>query len=456
MNIKQSNKWITKWWGMWLVFFLYTAAAGAFVQLVLLPFLLPGMHYGHGLFVPDSTGFHQVAKQQAAAMMKYGWKAWQLRPNNFYPAGIASIFYYLWYPEPISLIPFNAVLHATAGCLVFFLLFSFVQDRIAAFGGAALFVLNPASLEWTSQIHRDGTFILGNLLVLSAWLLVLKGIDEEKWRKFIYSVFIFFIGASLMSVVRPYWGQVVEVACACLTAVIFFQLIVSLGKDASKKIHHVAAVLVVSFMLVMQIVLAEKNKVEFAPPVIQAWDDAVAMMAQKGKQHEIEWRFSPFIPRYIESKLYILAQVRWAAATMGGGSLIDPEVEFESSNDFLLYLPRSLEVGFLSPFPSMCFSPGKTAGTTAGRVVLGILTMFFYICIAFFVRSLRMYWKNRNFWLVVLYSIFGVLVFTYTYPNVGVLNRLRYCFYMTIVSAGFAVMTERFMKSRESRRRDIV
>ncbi len=450
MNLKQVEKWMTTWWGMWLFFFVYTAAVAAIIQLVLLPHFLTRMNYGHGLFVQDSAKFHRVALQQASDMMKYGWSAWQLSPGpKGYPAGLASIFYYLWYPEPFSMIPANAVLHATAGCVVFFILSSFLHfDRTAAFGGAALFVLNPASLEWASQIHRDGTFILGNLLVLSAWLLIMKGIKEEKWRFFICAGLAFVPGTTLIWASRNYWGQVVAVVCAVLIAVIFFHMIVSLHRRSSRVIYHIAAVLLLCIMLVTQTALLDK----FAEGTVRQWDEAAEMIAKKGQQHEIEWRFSSIMPRYIESKLYILAQVRWGVSATGGGSVIDPEVNFESSEDYLLYLPRALEVGFLSPFPSMWFSPGTTPATTAGRAVLGILTMFFYICIAFFVRSLLICRKNRSFWLVVLYSICGVLVFAYTYPNIGTLNRFRYCFYMTIVSIGFTSAIQDFTRWRQTDR----
>ncbi len=431
---------------MWLAFFLYTAATAAFVQLILLPYLLPGMHYGHGMFVKDSWGFHYLARDQAAAMIKFGWKAWRLCPAfNYFPVGIASIFYYLWYPEPFSLIPFNAVLHASAGCLVFFLISSFVKDRIAAFSGAALFVINPASLEWTSQIHRDGTFILGNMLVLSAWLLVLKGIEEEKWRAFTYAPFTFFLGAIMIWAPRPYWKYVVTIACIALAATMFIGMMMAWFKGSSKKFCYAAAFLSVCLMLVMQQSLGYFDK-DYKPA--ERWDSADAGLTTPGEQHSVKWRFTPYVPKYVESKLYVLAVSRFKSAAHIAGSNIDSGVNFEAATDFITYLPRALQIGFLSPFPSMWFTPGSSTGTTVGRAVLGVITMFFYMCLVFFCWSILSYGKNRNFRLIVLYCTFGLLVFTYVQPNIGTLVRFRYGFYMPIVSIGFAFMVEKLIRPR--------
>ena len=434
---------------MWLVFFLYTAVAAFFVQLVLLPYLLPGMHYGHGLFVLDSTGFHQEAQEQAAAMMKYGWKAWHLRPYANYPAGVASIFYYLLYPEPFSLIPFNAALQATAGCFIVFLLLSFLENRIAALSGGVLFVLDPTSLAWTSQIHRDGTFILGNLLVLSAWVLILKGIKEGNWRKFTYSIFIYLAGIMAIWAPRPYWTDVVSVACAILILVMFICMLAAWCKGASGKAWYAAAFLSLCLMLVLQQPFRYTEKALQSP--LQDWDEAGETFSKTGEQHSVEWHFNPYVPKYIDFKLYIISQCRFHVTLRPAASSIDNDINFESAADYLPYLPRALQIGFLSPFPSMWFTQGSSAGTTVGRAVLGIVTLFFYFCIAFFVLSLHAYRRKPIFWLIVLFCTYGLLVFTYVYPNIGTLVRFRYCFYMTIVCIGFAFMVEKLIYSRKAK-----
>ena len=127
ITIETINRLFTTWWGLWIIFFIYTSLMALIVQFIL-PQVLPKVFWAHGLFVPDSTGFHQVAVQKAVEIAQKGWGAWELRPQNQYPAGVTSIFYYLWKPEPYSMIPFNAVLHATAGCLVFFFFVVFYEE----------------------------------------------------------------------------------------------------------------------------------------------------------------------------------------------------------------------------------------------------------------------------------------------------------------------------------------
>ena len=132
--IETIRRLFTTWWGLWIIFFIYTSLMATIIQLVL-PQVFPKVFLAHGLFVPDSTGFHQIAARKALEIAEKGWVAWELRPQiqypagvPQYPAGVASIFYYLWKPEPYSMIPFNAALHATAGCIVFFLLTSFMSS----------------------------------------------------------------------------------------------------------------------------------------------------------------------------------------------------------------------------------------------------------------------------------------------------------------------------------------
>ncbi len=490
-----------KWWAIWIAFFVCTALLATVVQLIIMPYVLPSMHYGHGLFVPDSTGFHQIAQDQAKAMMNSGWKVWKLKPKNFYPAGIASLFYYLWCPEPFAVIPFNAALHATSGCIIVFLLSFFVKGRITALGGAALFVLNPASLEWTSQIHRDGTFILGNLLILSAWLLLFQAAEDGKWRNNLYSFLAALSGTLCIWVSRPYWIQVVEVACVFMIAAMIVLLAMAWFNKSLFRYRLIATVIMGVLMLGMQVLFVDKStsftekfeteeargerielrvtkkdaivtigefkgrfipggapsglsgneKMSEEPLPARVIGEGPRILITHGKftgitmPLTIVWNFSPLIPDFIESKLYGMAVYRLSSTLSGGKSLIDPEIQFNSFLSYLYYLPRAVQIGFLSPFPSLWFEPGRTVGTSIGRIILGIVTVFFYICLVFFVWGLSTCGKNYLRWIIISYCTYGLLVFTYAYPNVGTFLRLRYGFYMTIVSIGFAFAIQLFL-----------
>jgi len=207
-----------------VIFFIYALCVGVLVQCYLIPTVFPHFNLGDGLVVFDSTGFNQMAKIKAAEILEKGWSVWELRPQGQSPAGIASIFYALWTPKPYSLLPFNALVHALSGCLVLWFLRHYFSWKPALLG-ASLFILNPAALEWAAQIHRDGIFILGNLLVLACLMQLENGLRLGKKRALAWGLICGLIGTTLVWVARTYWVQVVTVIfflCACLIGVHFW------------------------------------------------------------------------------------------------------------------------------------------------------------------------------------------------------------------------------------------
>ena len=115
-----------------------------------------------------------------------------------------------------SLLPFNALVHALSGCLVLWLLLIFSHG--SPLYSAALFVINPAAMEWVAQIHRDGVFILGNLMVLASIAQLLDGLKSANIRTMARGLdFAGLAGTLLVWVARPYWIQVlIVIVLLCL------------------------------------------------------------------------------------------------------------------------------------------------------------------------------------------------------------------------------------------------
>ena len=206
-------------WGM--AFFVYSLCASAVIQLYVVPQVFPQFNLGDGLIVPDSTGFNEIAKVKSMEIIEKGWGAWELRPHRYSPAGIASIFYTIWVPRPYSLLPFNALVHALSGCLVLWILRHFFSWQSASFGGS-LFVVNPAALEWVAQIHKDGVFILGNLMVLVCLMQMGEGLKRSKAGGIAWGFLWGLLGTFVVWVGRPQWPQVLFVSvflCTCLIGV---------------------------------------------------------------------------------------------------------------------------------------------------------------------------------------------------------------------------------------------
>src|SRR5690348_7918500 len=69
-----------------LLAFAVALAVGLFIQLVLLPYILPGLHAGHGLLRGgDWIGFHEDGLALAQQIAQHGWQAFELRPRGQAP-----------------------------------------------------------------------------------------------------------------------------------------------------------------------------------------------------------------------------------------------------------------------------------------------------------------------------------------------------------------------------------
>ena len=198
--------------------FIYALCIGLIIQFFILGTLF---NISGGLVVLDSVGFDTTAKEMSLAIKERGWQVWELRPKNSAPAGIASIFYTLWTPQPYTLLPFNALVHALSGCVVVWILSNFFSWKPAIIGGA-IFVLNPAAMEWVAQIHRDGLFIFGNLLVLVCIFKFFDGFRSNKGKTMAWGLFWGVIGTLLVWVARPYWVEALMVSILLWLILFFF------------------------------------------------------------------------------------------------------------------------------------------------------------------------------------------------------------------------------------------
>lgn len=223
---------------LWCIFFLYTCIISAFIQLLLLPYFLPFWHAGGGLLNTsfDSICFHRIAVDLADNIHKHGWSAWKLRPFDQTPAGIASIFYFLIAPKLWTIIPLNAALHASAALLLVKIIELLLKNQTKSVVCAMPFLIFPSSLQWVSQLHKDGytilgiTFILYSIIILTS--LINTGYKRRNWVISRFAVFSI-AGIYLILPVRPF---ILTILLPLI--IMFFSLIFSilLAKGIKKEI----------------------------------------------------------------------------------------------------------------------------------------------------------------------------------------------------------------------------
>lgn len=213
-------------------------------------------------------------------------------------------------------------------------------------------------------------------------------------------------------------------------------------------------------LLLFQIWLAQYHSTAFSEPPPGITENVASSINASQNASEIGlhantnspfWVRTPWLPEIFDKKLSILASARRGAISSGGNSLVDATVELHSAKDFIRYLPRAIQVGMLSPLPDLWWGRASTPAMSLAREIAGVMTAFYYVCLAGLIVGLIVFRNNLSFWIVFFFCFLGILVYAFTYPNIGALMRFRYGFYMTLVSFGAAFIAEWVINWRRER-----
>jgi hypothetical protein len=117
-------------------------------------------------------------------------------------------------------------------------------------------------------------------------------------------------------------------------------------------------------------------------------------------------------------------------------SNIDTHVSFSSATEILLYLPRAVQIGFLSPFPDDWFGTGSKAPNTVMRRVSGIEMIVVYAALLGLPYAVWRWRKRAELWIVLFFSTGMLVIYAIGVPNMGTLYRFRYAYLMSIAGIG--------------------
>ena len=447
---------------IWLLFFSYPAILALLVQLVILPYIFPTWNAGHGLLVGgDSIGYHRTATELAQKIRIQGWSAWELRPQGQSAAGIASAIYALTISEPYMLIPLNAALHATSAMILLLMIQKFLPGWRKAIWAVLPFWLYPSAMTWYTQVLKDGYFIAGMLLYLYGWVLISRNQTWEKtgWRGLLAAIWIF-LGAGLVWLVKPYGVQMMQgvgMALALIVTIIFIFRLVK--KDL--KWYRALMPIVLAWALLIGInpltnegIIESEAPVTIQPQPAQPQLIQPTELAQPAKPAQPEqpvqpaqlpavtarWQSSGW-PSFIEDKAYSLSVTRdiyVASNPVGAGGSIDYTLQFHSVGEILTYLPRAMEIAFLSPFPNLWLGQGSLPANTVMRRVSAFEMIGIYISLVLLPLAVWCWWRKPEFWIVLTFCTGMMLVYALVVANVGTLYRYRYGFIMTLAALGIA------------------
>jgi len=448
----------------WLIIFFVTSIVALFIQLLVLPYLFPELHAGHGLLVGgDWVAFHNIAVEIAGKVQTQGWSAWELRPYGHSAAGLAAAIYAISVPEPYMFIPINAALHATAGVTLMRIARYLIDDDFFALCAALPFVIFPSAMAWYTQLHKDGFYFAGAFLFLYGWIIIAHLQSWQlDWRPVLTGLIWIVVGLALMGVVRTYSFQVMQ-AMGFILAMCLSILFVVRGVKKAMPWKRCGIAIVIIFIVPVLLRLAPvDSKLSSKEVKVQSltteaileceliWANQLA--ANMNMRVNKCWRSTSWLPNSLENKfLWLAVQRESYLHHTEGGSLIDVNVILSSVTDFFAYFPRAVQVGFFAPFPSHWVEQGVSSGGGIMRKVAGFEMMGVYIAILFLPYALWSWRGKVELWLPVIFGTIMLMIYTYSTPNLGTFYRQSYGFRMLLVVIGFAgcLNIVRYFKSRQ-------
>ena len=486
-------------WRLWCIFFAYSALVTLLIQLVVLPYILPTIHGGHGLLVEaDSVYHHEMSADLAQRVRTEGWSTWRLRPEGEHALhGVASAVYAVTVAEPWTLIPLHAALHATSALVLMWVVAMLVPSGRHALLAALPFLLFPSAMAGYAQVAKDVYTICGGFLFLYGWLLLAECRTRwPGWRAALTVIALIVGGTTLSWSMRLYTVYILQ-GIATLFAVmlsarnladVWREAAVVRGLAASASAWSVVLLLFVPFIgagMYLREAPAPRESSAVSPPRTMAravGESAVSPTGAVGESAvspdrestspatlaELEfegapsapdsdepWTESVLMPGALRDALYSLVAARLRWSSNQGNSTIDLSFMPDSATgpdgqpvpqstgpglwrDMLGYLPRAITVAFLAPFPVHWFQQGSFPSTTLMRQIAGVEMLLVYVAwLGLAVVAWR--WRSRiELWLILVYGLVNILVWTYAIPNLGTLYRVRYGPLMLLVGLGLA------------------
>jgi hypothetical protein len=426
---------------IWLLFFSYILIVTLLIQLIILPYLLPDWHAGDGLLVGgDWVGFHRDALKQAAEVKEFGWSAFTLYLDGQFVAGIASFLYILFIPLPAVVLPLNAILHATAGLILFKILSQITQDRRISLAGSTLFIIFPSALRWVSQMHNDSYSILGALMFLYGWLQLDKFLKDKKFRTFLIAFSSIILGLFIIALVRAYLIDVYFMASLILGLYLILRMFISFPlKSAVAGAGFFILLVLAQGYLGEEVIQYKVRELRLGRPP-NSISGASGNNSSPRLPGNFSWEESSFLPDWFDNQVAGLVGKRFKVIRnwSDGSSGIDTEVDLSSSLKTFLYTPRALQIALLAPFPTDWFDEGTKAPSNFMKRVASLETSFVYVLFLFLLAGINKWRSSSAMHLLLLFSLFFLTIFAIATPNVGNLYRFRYPYFSVLVSLGGA------------------
>lgn len=383
-------------------------------------------------FALDSVAYRDEALKMAGLLREGKLRDWAnyRAPLATFHARIYSISYALFGRvlgegvlgvEPINLLYYLSMLVLTY--FVGAVAFSKSVGRLAA----VVVALWPSLLIFTTQLLRDPLFICAFLLLLLILMICIK--QPLSFKQAVIFAASGMASVFLIILVRSTMWEVV-VATVLLAA-----LLCGAAQISTRKfdVRRTMAMLLICFaVLTFPKIMSVRRVTDRAqrPTTVKSFEELPAASAPWTKaSRQIGWARHLFITRYADA-----------------GSNLDTDVNIQNFRDFILYLPRAVQIGFLAPFPSMWFTKGAEVGLT-GRLVIGAEMLVLYLIMV--LASVALIHERRRLltWFLFASAALGCLALAYVVVNASALYRLRYPYFIPVILLavqGFCILKKKY------------
>lgn len=427
---------------------------------------LSHLHDGKGFweFAIDSTLYHKEAIYFIDVLNSEGWDTWwsgsfpgQLS-NHAHTKWIGLLYWVAGKETPLLFELVNSVTWVASVILIFLASRTLFKKNKTIAVYTVLYLFFPSTLLSSTQLLRDPFYILGFCFAVYGWVAIFH--EDSKWK----GVLAILTGFYLISSIRLYVTPVMLFSFS-VCAIIFvlgkkiprfptFIILIGISFITFQANHSNSA-----FYELKEVKTSKtENKNEktegplkffqdraieiFMPTEKQSKKDLidnVKIFSKNFERYESTMRQAQLLKRtdysgpvgyirYLDKKLALrlsLFRAGFGTVNWYSHSGIDRSVQFTNIGEVFSYLPRALQIGFLSPFPHIWFSSGSATGHV-GRIIAGVETLVMYII---FVGFFSAFFIEKEIFKpvapILIFSTVIIVLLGLVVPNMGAIYRMR-------------------------------
>ena len=316
--------------------------------------LLAGLQLGGGFwtFAWDAPTYHAFAAEILDSWS--GRAEFPQREHLEYSVFTASI-YLVFGIHPLNAILANALFHSVVVASAF----SLGQRASGTAAGrisALLVGFWPSLLLWSAQLLKDTLLLMFVFLLLD---LAARGLDRQAFLNYRWLAKAAWWTGFFMLVLLTYrfrWYLVLFFAMALAVTLVVGAVINDAGYAGVRPATVLLLATLAASVLAGHIGIHQSAARAHLPGDVK--EQATARRAPPPPDDRSVTR--TVLPQIMDP-LRSLNNVRRGSAS-SGGSLVDPDVQFKTVWDVILYLPRGVALALFSPFPSEWLQAARTTG----------------------------------------------------------------------------------------------